>query len=100
MKVRFVQSGGFMGIVKAATLDTETMPADEAKRLEQLVRDSGLQESGTFLSEDGRDLQQYEITVTQGKRQIAVVFDDETLPQKAKPLVGYLKKHARPAPLD
>ncbi len=95
MKVQFVQSGGFVGAVKGCELDTASLDPDQAQELERLVRGSGIANSGESLSDTGRDLQQYEITIEDGDQRIAVTLDDETLPQSAKALVGLLKKHAR-----
>jgi hypothetical protein len=95
MKVRFLQSGGFVGAVKGCELDTAVLAPDAARELERLVKESGIARSGEFLSKEGRDLHQYEITIEGGKS-AAVVFDDSSIPPSAKPLLGFLKQHARP----
>jgi hypothetical protein len=105
MKIRFVQSGGVMGLVKESVLDTSTMPKDEAAQVEQLVAASGLRQSSgqdepapLSLSPGGRDLEEYEITIDDGAGQpVSVTHDRSTLPQAVKPLVGLLKKYAKPA---
>jgi hypothetical protein len=58
MKIRFVQSGGFVGTVKGCELDTAALAPDAAGELERLVAESGIAGSGVFLSETGWDLQQ------------------------------------------
>jgi len=98
MKIRFMQSGGFVGISKGCEFDTDSLPEDAAKELKRLVKQSGIQKSGEFLSEKGRDLQQYEIAI-EGENAASVTFDDSTIPEPAKPLLGFLKKQARPTPL-
>ena len=100
MKVHFVQSGGIVGNIKGYDADTAELAPDAAKALERLVRESGISRSGEFLSKSARDLQQYEITIEDGNQKISVVFDDLSIPQSAKPLIGFLKKQARPKPLD
>jgi hypothetical protein len=100
MKVSFVQSGGFLGLVKGCELDTAVLTPDTAQELEQIAKASGISTSGEFFSDSGRDLQQYEITIEDGNSTISVIFDDETIPASAKSLVGYLKKHSQPKPLD
>ena len=97
VKVTFAQSGGFAGLIRQCTLDTATMTPDEGRRLEQLVRQSGLSTAVEELSRGHRDLEQYEIQIDDGRRSISVVYDSATLPQSVKQLVGYLKKCARPA---
>jgi len=99
MKVRFVQSGGFVGAVKGCELDTLALAADDARELEHLVGESGIAGSGVFLSDTARDLQQYEITIEDGDP-TSVVFDDSSIPPSAKALIGFLKKRARPRSVD
>jgi hypothetical protein len=98
MKVRFVQSGGFAGAVKGCDLDTQALPPDQARELERLVRESGISQSGEHLSDGGRDLHQYEITIEDGRRKLAVTFDDANVPPAARAFLGFLKKCARPQP--
>ena len=100
MKVSFLQSGGFSGLVKGCEFDTADLGPDAAREIEQITKASGISTSGEFFSDSGRDLQQYEITIEDGNSAISVVFDDETIPGSAKSLVGYLKKHSQPKSLD
>jgi hypothetical protein len=99
MRVQFIQSGGLVGTVKGCVLDAESLPPGEAQELERLVRASGITASAESLSAGGRDLHQYEITIQDGKHVISATLDDKTLPAAAKPLVAFLKKHARPQAL-
>jgi len=96
MIVRFVQSGGFAGLVKGCELDTRSLPQEKAKELEAMIESSSISTPGKFLSHSSRDLNQYEITIKAGTSTISAVFDDETIPGSAKPLIGYLKKCAKP----
>ncbi len=96
MKVSFVQSGGFLGLVKGCEFDTEVLAPDKAQELEQIAKVSGISASGEFFSDSGRDLHQYEITIEDENSAVSVTFDDETIPTSAKLLVGYLKKYSRP----
>lgn len=99
MKLRFDQSGGYAGLVKGCEIDTDTLTPDMAKQVEELVQASNLA-SGEFLSESSRDLNQYELTIEEGTSTTSVVLDDESVPPSAKPLIGYLKKCAKPRSLD
>jgi hypothetical protein len=96
MKVRLIQSGGLLGIVKACELDSSVLGHEAAGELERLVRGSGISASGAHLSQTGRDLHQYEITIEDETGTLSIVFDDATIPPAAKPMVGFLKRHARP----
>ena len=96
MKVRLVQSGGFVGIVKACEIDSAILAPDAAEELVRLVRCSGISASGAFLSDAARDLQQYEITIEDETGTLSVVFDDSSIPPAARPMIGFLKARARP----
>jgi hypothetical protein len=96
MKVRFGQSGGYAGLLKGCEIDTAHLPLEQAQELLKLVKASAISASGEFLSNSSRDLHQYEITIEEGGAKKAVIFDDESLPAAAKPLVGFLKKCAKP----
>ena len=98
MRVRLIQSGGLLGIVKACELDSSALGPGAAEELERLVRGSGISASGEHLSEAGRDLYQYEITIEDESGTCSVVFDDASIPPAARPMIGYLKQHARPRP--
>lgn len=100
MIVRFMQSGGYAGLLRGCELDTKNLTAEQARELKQLVERSALPASGEFLSDSSRDLHQYEITIEDEGPKISVVFDDETLPQSARQMIGYLKKCSKPATPD
>ena len=96
VRVTFVQSGGVVGAPRRCELDTARLPRDEARELESLVTDSQLLASGDHRSPAGRDLRLYEIRVETGAETVSVTFDDLTLPERARPLVGFLRRKARP----
>lgn len=95
MLIRFTLSGGFAGLVRRCELDTVAMPADERVHLEALVERAGLCESREHVSEQGRDLEMYEIAVEDRHVNVVFVCDSATLTQPVKPLVAYLKRCAR-----
>jgi hypothetical protein len=98
MKVRFIQSGGFAGLIRHCTLDTDAMKPDEAATLESLVRQANLSPAGERVSTSGRDLEEFEISIDDAGTSTTVVHDQSTLSTGARALVGYLKKCARPGP--
>lgn len=98
MQVRFVESGGMAGQLRGCDLHTDRLPPDDARQLRQLVADGGLTRSVTSYSKAARDLREYEIEIDDGGEKITAVFDDSTLPATARPLVGFLRTHARPMP--
>lgn len=96
MKVCLVQSGGFVGAIKRCEIDTRLLEQPEADRVQRLVQESGLDVSMRRLSDQARDLKQYELTIEHEGRAICVTFDDQNVPQAARQLLGYLQRHARP----
>ena len=96
MRVSFLQSGGVIGAPRGCELDSSRLAPDDARELESLVQESGISASGEFLTPDARDLRLYEIRVESGAGSVAVTFDDQTLPDQARPLVSYLRRNAKP----
>ena len=96
MRVRFRQSGGVAGVVRGCELDSASLPPDEARELESLVRASGLAASHGRRSSGGRDLRSYEIIVESDDGRVEFTFDDATLPERARPLLSFLRRNAGP----
>jgi hypothetical protein len=96
MRVKFLQTGGVVGAVRGCELDSSTLPPEDARELASLVQASGISASGEFLSPAGRDLRLYEIQVESGTGNVAVTFDDMTLPEPARALVSFLRRNAKP----
>jgi hypothetical protein len=99
-EVRFLQSGGVAGAVRGVEYDVATMISDDAQALADLVNESGLTLSGEFLSPASRDARVYEIHLVFEVRTVSVTFDDGTLPEQARALVGFLRRNANPRPLE
>lgn len=96
MRVTFMQSGGLVGIPRRCELDSSLLPPGEARELESLVAESGIAASGEFLSARARDLRQYEIQVESDAGTVSVTFDDATLPERARPLLSFLRRNGKP----
>ena len=96
MRITFTQSGGFAGLVKGCRVDTAALAAEERHRVEAIVVQSGLTQSGELFSETGRDLRQYEIRIERDALTVDFVCDEKSLPAAAGPLVRFLLERARP----
>ena len=99
MKISFTQSGGYVGTVRGCEFDTSAVLPHVRDQLERLVEESGLSSSGVFLDDAARDLQQYDLIIEDDARRVQVTFDDATLPETAKSLIGFLKHQAHSMPL-
>ena len=100
VRVRFLQTGGLVGAVRGVDLESARMLPDDAREMTDLVDASGIVVSGEYLSSEKRDLRLYEIHVDREGGTISVTFDDETMPEPARPLVSFLRRNARPRTLE
>ena len=98
MKLHFTQSGGYAGLIRGISVDTNTLPDSEGQRLEELLNSSGLLETPAVASSRARDALQYELVVEDGNVTRTFVFDDTTKPPDAAPLLRELKAKAKPQP--
>jgi len=98
MKITFLQSGGFAGMLKGCTIDAADLAPGERQELESLVAASGLSESFERFSSTGRDLRQYEIVIEHHETVQRIVCDDRSVPEAARPLLAFLAARARPQP--
>ncbi len=101
MKVSFSQTGGFAGLRREATLDSEQLSAEDNRALHDLVQQAGFFELPPKLAppQPGADRLQYNITVEANDRRHTVEVSDEAVPAQLQPLLEHLKANARPAPL-
>jgi hypothetical protein len=97
MKIIFRQSGGYAGLRLGYEVDTSSLPAEEAAKLESLVRQSGILQAGstTNTTPTARDLLQYQITLESQGTNIQISFDDLSIPPGIEPLLDYLQERAR-----
>jgi hypothetical protein len=96
MKITFTQSGGFTGAIKSCTIDAADLAPVEREELESLVAGSGLTESLERFSPAGRDLRQYDIVIERDAAVQRICCDERSVPEAARPLVGFLSARARP----
>lgn len=95
MLITFTQSGGFAGTTRGCRIDSNDLEDDDRESLERLVIAAGWTESWQAFSQ-GRDRWQYDIQITRDADAVHVVCDDSCVPTAARPLVTFLKEHARP----
>ena len=99
MRITFMLSGGFVGSIRGCRIDTTALPASGRGEVERLVEASGLTESFERYAAAGRDRRQYDLAIEQAARFVRVSCDDVSLPEPARPLVGFLVERAVPQPL-
>lgn len=98
MRVHFERSGGFAGMRMQASLDTDSMPPEDARTLCDLVEAAGFFELPAAIGEAaGADQYAFQITVTTDAREHTVTTTGEPLPPAVQALVDWLSRAARRA---
>ena len=96
MRINFERSGGFAGMRITTTVDTQSLPADQASELNQLVASSGFFNlPATIPSTGGADQYTYTVTISDQGRQHTVVVKDGSIPPALQPLLQRLTGLAR-----
>ncbi|MBW4665918.1 MAG: hypothetical protein KME60_00380 [Cyanomargarita calcarea GSE-NOS-MK-12-04C] len=93
MRISFERTGGFAGISKTATIDTVTLPADEAKTLPTLVETADFFNLPTEIPAlpNQSDRFVYTVTVEENDRKHTVTVSESAVPANLQPLVEWLK---------
>jgi len=97
MKIHFERSGGLAGMRTVATLDTDSLPSDEARQIQAMV------DNARFFDlplkspkpKKGADYFQYKLTVETEGRKHTVETNDATMQPALRPLIDFLVKKAR-----
>ncbi|MEH2377068.1 protealysin inhibitor emfourin [Nostoc sp.] len=97
MRVSFERTGGFAGISKKTTVDTASLPPNEANTLLRLVETADLfrlPEQITSANQQS-DRFQYKLTVEDNGRQHTVTVSEAALPVTLRPLIEWLQNIAQ-----
>lgn len=96
MHITFTRSGGFAGLTLHTSVDTSALPPDEARPLEQAIREADFFALPASTPPGrGADQFQYAISVEAGGRQHSVALGESDVPPTLKPLIGQLLDRAR-----
>jgi hypothetical protein len=94
MRLTFEREGGLAalpGLARPVTIDTDTLPADEAGRWQQLVTDACAWERSSMPApRTGADRRTYHLELQDGARQLRLELHDP-LPPELRPLVRALE---------
>jgi hypothetical protein len=101
-EIRFVQSGGFAGLLRGCDVTAADLGAEDRRALERHLHDSGEEASpraGVASAKGaGRDLVNYEIELETEAGRVRLEFDDSNVPEDLAPLIERLSKRAKPLP--
>ncbi|MHA1311239.1 MAG: protealysin inhibitor emfourin [Candidatus Helarchaeota archaeon] len=92
MKIKFIQSGGFAGIVKEANIDTDKIPKDTADFFQDIITNADFFNLQLKDEQPMPDVEQIYITVEQEDKSHMISFSTLNIPEKLKPLVDEIQK--------
>jgi hypothetical protein len=101
MRIYYEQSGGFAGIDVNTVVDTDSLPADEVNKIQDLVNKANFFSLNSVSSppEMGADYFHYKITVEMdddknGQKKTHTLEIYDPAPAQLKPLLKYLRSIA------
>lgn len=97
MLIHLERSGGFAGIRTEVTLDTESLPAEEAKKLLELLESADFFKMPAKFAppKRGADYFQYSLTAKIEGKEHTVELSEPSVPENLKPLLRSLMKYAK-----
>src|SRR5262245_50688243 len=98
MRIHFERSGGLAApaMRRTCTIDTQTLPENEARELIGLVESAGILNAPapSSASAAGRDMFHYRLTVEDGSREQTISVSETDMPEPLRRLVTWLNKRA------
>lgn len=97
MRIEFERSGGVAGLVQRCSVDTATLPPQQARELERLVAAADLPGLVARPAPPGRgaDRFQYDLTIVHGGESHRLRVRDGSVPPQLRPLLDRLLALAR-----
>jgi hypothetical protein len=93
MQIQFERSGGIAGIRKTQSISSAMLPAEEEKKMADLVGAARFFELPPVMraTEPGADRFQYRISVETEKGKHTIQVDEAAVPAQLEPLIAWLK---------
>lgn len=89
LKVSVVTGGGFAGLVRTVSADTDALPGADAERLRTAV--GRLPKEVAPAARSFPDAQQYKVTIDDDGRTTTLSFTDADIPDEARALISLLQ---------
>ncbi len=92
MRIHFERTGGFAGMRMTATVDTESLPAEEGGELQELVEAAGFFDLPAVITigAPGADRFRYKLTVEAEGQRHTVEVGEAAAPEALRPLLQRL----------
>lgn len=101
IRIRLERSGGFAGMTKRASVDTATLPPEQAREITDLLGkvdlasvSGGSPAASLRPPPRGADRFQYDVTISEGGREHHLSVSDADMPGDLKPLIASVMKHS------
>lgn len=94
VRVDLERSGGFTGLRRCASMDTDALSEQDAGQLRDIVATLDL-DAITRLGADPR-LPTVELTFVRGTERVHATLDESTVPTHLRPLIQLLDQRAQP----
>lgn len=101
LRIRYVQSGGFTGLIRGCTLDAASLAPAAAAVMKRLVKPASLAKlrtARTARTQGAADLLLHDFEIETDDGTFRASFDDLTLPKALKPLAAFLARRSKPLP--
>lgn len=92
MKISLETSGGFAGLHRSISIDTESLSYDEKERLLELVKSANLFNARSAKPKRGADYIIYKIKVEEEGKSNTIEVTDISMSKALRELVDFLKK--------
>ncbi len=102
IRVEVDRSGGFAGRTKHATVDSASLPAEQARELAELVERADLPTLVERTAAEppgpgrGADRFTYDLTVHRGDQSHRLSLPESAVPPELAPLLSHVLAHSRP----
>jgi hypothetical protein len=96
MQIHFERSGGLLGRIEKAQIDTDSLSAEEAEEIEKIVNQANfftLPEA--IINPRGADQFTYKLMIDNSEQQHSIKVGDSVIPENLQPLVQKLTRIAR-----
>ena len=97
MRIRVERSGGFAGMRMATTVDTESLPVDDAQNLSEMIRKIDFFELPAEVKSQkpGADRFHYRLTIEDDGKRHTIETGEADAPRELQTLVRHLLKLSR-----
>ncbi len=97
MLIHLERTGGFAGLRRTVTLNTDTLPSEEARKLQEMIDAAGFFDLPEKfpLPARGADYFVYRLTVEKDGKKHTVEVSEPAVPAELRPLLQSLLKYAR-----